>query len=179
MVLTAFISWLYHFWVRFWPYFNFVDFRAYFGHFSFVNGVKHKNLSLNFNFWSITLKFFLWTPTTQGHEWLKGCSSIKKKSVKWDTLLCTHFCILQPLLVYNPSLLFSFNLFTLNLFCQKLLIFLLFTFQFYLLLLLSSSWSSMFTTLLQWRPFLTTICYKYLPSLLDPPCPQFMLNIKT
>ena len=40
---------------------------------------KNENLSPHFNFWSITLKFFLWTHTTQEHEWLIGCSSIKKK----------------------------------------------------------------------------------------------------
>ena len=27
---------MFHFWARFWPYFNFVDFQAYFGHFSLV-----------------------------------------------------------------------------------------------------------------------------------------------
>ena len=48
---------------------------------------KHENLSPNVNFWSITLKFFLWTHTTHEHAWLKGCSSIKKKGVKWDTLV--------------------------------------------------------------------------------------------
>ena len=36
MVPMTFIWWIYHFWARFWPYFNFVDFRAYFGHFSLV-----------------------------------------------------------------------------------------------------------------------------------------------
>ena len=34
MASAAFISWIYYFWARFWPYFNFVDFRAYFGPFS-------------------------------------------------------------------------------------------------------------------------------------------------
>ena len=79
MVPMALIWWIYHFWARFWPYFNFADFRAYFGPFSHVNRVEHENPSLNFNFWSITLKFFLWTHTTQEHAWLQGCSSIKKK----------------------------------------------------------------------------------------------------
>ena len=40
MALMTFISWIYHFWARFWPYFNFVDFRAYFGHFSHVKKSK-------------------------------------------------------------------------------------------------------------------------------------------
>ena len=35
----TFIWWIYHFWARFWPYFNFVDFRAYFGPPSHVNRV--------------------------------------------------------------------------------------------------------------------------------------------
>ena len=34
MVPMALIWWIYHFWARFWPYFNFADFRAYFGQFS-------------------------------------------------------------------------------------------------------------------------------------------------
>ena len=34
--------WIYHFWARFWPYFNFVDFRAYFGPFSLVNRDQQK-----------------------------------------------------------------------------------------------------------------------------------------
>ena len=37
MVPMTFIWWIYHFWARFWPYFNFVDFRAYYGPFSLVN----------------------------------------------------------------------------------------------------------------------------------------------
>ena len=39
MVPMTFIWWIYHFWARFWPYFNFVDFRAYFGPFPHVNRV--------------------------------------------------------------------------------------------------------------------------------------------
>ena len=31
---------MFHFWARFWPYFNFVDFQAYFGHFSLVKRVN-------------------------------------------------------------------------------------------------------------------------------------------
>ena len=42
MASRIFISWIYHFWARFWPYFNFVDFRAYFGHFSHVKKGKHR-----------------------------------------------------------------------------------------------------------------------------------------
>ena len=104
MVPMALIWWIYHFWDRFWPYFNFVDFRAYFGPFSLVNGVKHENLSPNVNFWSITLKFFLWTPTTHEPEWWQGLSSIQKKckngtpycvGVLWWTI-----CDLVP---FSPS----------------------------------------------------------------------------
>ena len=43
MVPMALIWWIYHFWARFWPYFNFVDFRAYFGPFSLVNRVQFSN----------------------------------------------------------------------------------------------------------------------------------------
>ena len=43
MVSMTFIWWIYHFWARFWPYFNFVDFRAYFGPFSLVNRVQFSN----------------------------------------------------------------------------------------------------------------------------------------
>ena len=91
MVPMALIWWIYHFWARFWPYFNFVDFRAYFGPFSLVNGVKHENLSLNVNFWSITLKFFLWTPTTHEPEWLKELSSIQKKCKNGTPYLRSYF----------------------------------------------------------------------------------------
>ena len=42
MVPMALIWWIYHFWVRFWPYFNFVDFRAYFSPFSLVKSAKTK-----------------------------------------------------------------------------------------------------------------------------------------
>ena len=42
MASMTFISWIYHFWARFWPYFNFVDFRAYFGHFSHVKKGKQR-----------------------------------------------------------------------------------------------------------------------------------------
>ena len=43
MVPMTFIWWIYHFWARFWPYFNFVDFRAYFRPFSLVNRVQFSN----------------------------------------------------------------------------------------------------------------------------------------
>ena len=46
MVLMALIWWIYHFWARFWPYFNFVVFRAYFGPFSLVNRVRQKMADL-------------------------------------------------------------------------------------------------------------------------------------
>ena len=39
-MVTFGISRIYHFWARFWPYFNFVDFRAYFGNFSLVKRVN-------------------------------------------------------------------------------------------------------------------------------------------
>ena len=42
----TFIWWIYHFWARFWPYFNFVDFRAYFGPFSLVNRDRQKMADL-------------------------------------------------------------------------------------------------------------------------------------
>ena len=43
MVSMTFIWWIYHFWARFWPYFNFVDFRAYFAPFSLVNRGQFSN----------------------------------------------------------------------------------------------------------------------------------------
>ena len=46
MVPITFIWWIYHFWARFWPYFNFVDFRAYFGPFSLVNRDRQKMADL-------------------------------------------------------------------------------------------------------------------------------------
>ena len=46
MVTMTFIWWIYHFWARFWPYFNFVDFRAYFGPFSLVNRDRQKMADL-------------------------------------------------------------------------------------------------------------------------------------
>ena len=42
MACRTFISWIYHFWARFWPNFNFVDFQASFGHFSLVKSAKNK-----------------------------------------------------------------------------------------------------------------------------------------
>ena len=42
----TFIWWIYHFWARFWPYFNFVDFRAFFGPFSLVNRDRQKMADL-------------------------------------------------------------------------------------------------------------------------------------
>ena len=36
MASSTFISWICHFWARFWLNFNFGDFRAYFSHFSLV-----------------------------------------------------------------------------------------------------------------------------------------------
>ena len=102
MVPMTLIWWIYHFWARFWPYFNFVDFRAYFGHFSLVNGVEHKNLSLNINLLPITLKFFLWPHTTQWHEWLKELSSIKKRcNVGHPTV---HFIVDNNSVVWNQKI---------------------------------------------------------------------------
>ena len=46
MVPMTFIWWIYHFWARFWPYFNFVDFRAFFGPFSLVNRNRQKMADL-------------------------------------------------------------------------------------------------------------------------------------
>ena len=46
MVPMTFIWWIYHFWARFWPYFNFVDFQAYFGPFSLVNRDRQKMADL-------------------------------------------------------------------------------------------------------------------------------------
>ena len=46
MVPMTFIWWIYHFWARFWPYFNFVDFRAFFGPFSLVNRDRQKMADL-------------------------------------------------------------------------------------------------------------------------------------
>ena len=46
MAPMALIWWIYHFWARFWPYFNFVDFRAYFGPFSLVNRDRQKMANL-------------------------------------------------------------------------------------------------------------------------------------
>ena len=46
MVPMTFIWWIYHFWARFWPYFNFVDFRAYFGPFPLVNRDRQKMADL-------------------------------------------------------------------------------------------------------------------------------------
>ena len=36
------MTFIYHVWSRFWPYFNTVDFRAYFGRFSHVKKGKYK-----------------------------------------------------------------------------------------------------------------------------------------
>ena len=42
MVPMTFISWIYHFWAQFWPYFIFVNFRVYFGFSSHVEKGKYK-----------------------------------------------------------------------------------------------------------------------------------------
>ena len=46
MVPMTFIWWIYHFWARFWPYFNFMDFRAFFGPFSLVKRDRQKMADL-------------------------------------------------------------------------------------------------------------------------------------
>ena len=71
--------------------FQFCGFSGLFWPFFPCKKCKNENLSPNVNFWSITLKFFLWTPTTHEHEWLKGLSSIQKKS-KNGTPYCTPRC---------------------------------------------------------------------------------------
>ena len=58
MVSRFFISWICHFWARFWLNFNFGDFRAYFGYFSLV---KIDFFEIYFQSWRIklrVLKFF-------------------------------------------------------------------------------------------------------------------------
>ena len=58
MVSRIFISWICHFWARFWLNFNFGDFRAYFGYFSLV---KIDFFEIYFQSWRIklrVLKFF-------------------------------------------------------------------------------------------------------------------------
>ena len=58
MAPRTFISWICHFWARFWLNFNFGDFRAYFGYFSHV---KIDFLEIYFQSWRIklrVLKFF-------------------------------------------------------------------------------------------------------------------------
>ena len=54
MVPMALIWWIYHFWARFWPYFNFVDFRAYFGPFSPIwpSPLLSKSLKISSNHFS-------------------------------------------------------------------------------------------------------------------------------
>ena len=88
--------------MRFWPYFNFVDFRAYFGNFSLVNGVEHKNLSLNFNFWSITLKLFFVNSYNPRALVVKRTKLNSKKSEKWDSLVfIPHICISLPAMLFQ------------------------------------------------------------------------------
>ena len=58
MASSTFISWICHFWARFWLNFNFGDFRAYFGYFSLV---KIDFFEIYFQSWRIklrVLKFF-------------------------------------------------------------------------------------------------------------------------
>ena len=58
MASRIFISWICHFWARFWLNFNFGDFRAYFGYFSLV---KIDFFEIYFQSWRIklrVLKFF-------------------------------------------------------------------------------------------------------------------------
>ena len=58
MVSRIFISWICHFWARFWLNFNFGDFRADFGYFSLV---KIDFFEIYFQSWRIklrVLKFF-------------------------------------------------------------------------------------------------------------------------
>ena len=88
MVPMALIWWIYHFWARFWPYFNFVDFRAYFGPFSHVNRVESKPYGAIGQIWSLKSRIFFdskYTKTTgvkrPGHK--------KIFCILSDTLLTT------------------------------------------------------------------------------------------
>ena len=121
MVSMTFIWWIYHFWVRFWPYFNFVDFRAYFGPFSLVNRDRQKMAdllmkmasnkkmqenkpTLKFNFtiekrWGVSI-FELFGPQHLSHRalstWLcllrhSGC--IGKASMHKNPIQRPHSCL--------------------------------------------------------------------------------------
>ena len=112
MVPMTFIWWIYHFWARFWPYFNFVDFRAYFGPFSLVNRDRQKMAdllrkmasnqkmqenkpTLKFNFtiekrWPVSI-FELFGPQHLSH---------------WALMTTYHWLLLlQAILYYSTSLL--------------------------------------------------------------------------
>ena len=119
MVPMTFIWWIYHFWARFWPYFNFVDFRAYFGPFSLVNRDRQKMAdlprkmasnqkmqenkpTLKFNFtiekrWPVS-KFSFW----HSHWALVGNRASEIKWEKGHSCQDLKFCIFW-ILTSNPT----------------------------------------------------------------------------
>ena len=78
MVPMVLICWIYHFWARFWPYFNFVDFQAYFGPFSHVNRVESKPYGAIGQIWSLKSRIFFGTPNTQRQQVLRGREGVKQ-----------------------------------------------------------------------------------------------------
>ena len=115
MVLMTFIWWIYHFWARFWPYFNFVDFRAFFGPFSLENRDRQKmaNLlrkmasnqkmqenkpTLKFNFtiekrWPVSI-FELFGPQHLSH-WALPMGDLFGGVHSKCTRLCVNLCLCQ------------------------------------------------------------------------------------
>ena len=73
MVPMTFIWWIYHFWARFWPYFNFVDFRAYFGPFSLVNRGQFSNADAGA--WNSFLRLGILSYGKLMHKHTKFCYS--------------------------------------------------------------------------------------------------------
>ena len=112
----TFIWWIYHFWARFWPYFNFVDFRAFFGPFSLVNRdrqkmadllrkmasnqkVQENKPTLKFNFtiekrWPVSI-FGLFGPQHLSH-WALMC-------ISRTTLDCSATCSTRGRLLYRST----------------------------------------------------------------------------
>ena len=88
MASSTFISWICHFWARFWLNFNFGDFRAYFGYFSLV---KIDFFEIYFQSWRIklrVLKFFRPILIIKRHQKTPKLSS--SKNLPHDnTLYCS------------------------------------------------------------------------------------------
>ena len=95
MVPMTFISCIYHFWARFWPYFNFVDFWAYFCPFSLVKWGQTSGQNLAISSWP-NFVYKVMGQFYTSKDIIKSLRSIDLESLPRDnTLYCTSSFIMR------------------------------------------------------------------------------------